>query len=252
MARKSKEESLEELRRDVARNLRGVLEPVPPEATIGELRHIVLEKKRFIRFHLEKTQGGFNGTKDDRQILTLAVNDFEKWRDLFKALENSLAETIKAADAGHDYSQYQLGARYLEGEGVPQNDKEAVKWLMKAAEQGHPESIYRLREMSLKGRGMPEDKTLAEKLLNDLFLQAKTDNAHAQLRVALMYHNGDSLDVDMEKAVYWYDKAAAQDVAMAQFNRSMIILESELRDDCNRGDVLKRSGSLMGAAVNRA
>ena len=38
---------------------------------------------------------------------------------------------------GDASAQYDLGLRYATGEGVPQDDSEAVTWYRLAAEQGH-------------------------------------------------------------------------------------------------------------------
>jgi len=54
--------------------------------------------------------------------------------------EASQQETVsklrKAAEQGDAEAQYNLGVRYANGEGVPEDYKEAVKWFRKAAEQG--------------------------------------------------------------------------------------------------------------------
>jgi len=41
-----------------------------------------------------------------------------------------------AAEQGYVFAQYYLGYMYAEGQGVPQNDQEAMKWFRLAAEQG--------------------------------------------------------------------------------------------------------------------
>ena len=41
-----------------------------------------------------------------------------------------------AAEQGDATAQYNLGLMYDEGEGVPQDDAEAVRWYRLAAEQG--------------------------------------------------------------------------------------------------------------------
>jgi len=56
------------------------------------------------------------------------------------------AEATKArAEAGDATAQYNLGVMYSKGEGVAQNDQEAVKWYRLAAEQGHSLSQTILR-----------------------------------------------------------------------------------------------------------
>jgi len=50
--------------------------------------------------------------------------------------ENEVVKLRKAAEQGDAKAQYNLGAMYDNGRGVPQNDAEAVAWYRKAAEQG--------------------------------------------------------------------------------------------------------------------
>jgi TPR repeat protein len=42
----------------------------------------------------------------------------------------------KAADQGYAEAQTYLGTMYQDGQGVPKDDVEAVKWYRKAADQG--------------------------------------------------------------------------------------------------------------------
>ena len=62
----------------------------------------------------------------------------------------------KAAEHGHAKAQSNLGITYADGRGLPQSDKEAVKWYQKAAEQGHAGAQYNLGYMYDKGRGVPQ------------------------------------------------------------------------------------------------
>ncbi|MDO1935179.1 tetratricopeptide repeat protein, partial [Escherichia coli] len=78
----------------------------------------------------------------------------------------SLPAIEKSAEGGNAASQYQLGVKYENGEGVEQDAQKALEWYIKAAEQGH---------------------------------------AEAQLNLALMYDMSDYIDRDAEKAVYWYN-----------------------------------------------
>jgi len=47
------------------------------------------------------------------------------------------------AEQGHAEAQYNLGVMYDYGEGVPEDDAEAMKWFRLAAEQGHQHAIWR-------------------------------------------------------------------------------------------------------------
>ena len=45
-------------------------------------------------------------------------------------------DTKKGAEQGDAVAQFNLGVSYANGDGVPENDAEAVRWYRMAAEQG--------------------------------------------------------------------------------------------------------------------
>ena len=67
----------------------------------------------------------------------------------------------KAAEQGNAEGQYNLGVRYLQGEGVAKDATEGVKWLRKAAEQGNTEGQYNLGVCYAKGYGVAKDDVTA-------------------------------------------------------------------------------------------
>jgi len=54
--------------------------------------------------------------------------------------------------------------------------------------------------------------------LNGFYILAKNGDAKAQYNVGLMYANGEGGQKDVRKAMVWYEKAAQQDLASAQYN----------------------------------
>ena len=70
-------------------------------------------------------------------------------------------ETMAAANQGDAYAQFNLGVMYANGEGVPENDAEAVKWYRKAAEQGNASGQSNLGFMYVTGKGVPENNIRA-------------------------------------------------------------------------------------------
>ena len=60
----------------------------------------------------------------------------------------SLVDIRARAEAGDAEAQKNLGVMYAIGEGMPQDDAEAVAWFRKAAEQGHAEAQFILAEPS--------------------------------------------------------------------------------------------------------
>ena len=69
----------------------------------------------------------------------------------------ALDEARRLAEQGIAGAQNNLGVMYANGEGVPQNDAEAVKWYRLSAEQGNAMAQYNLGVMYANGEGVPQD-----------------------------------------------------------------------------------------------
>ncbi len=86
------------------------------------------------------------------------------WRYLFLAIALIPSGTFgqigqswqERAEAGSAFAQTNLGIMYAQGEGVPEDDAEAVKWFRLAAEQGHSAAQYSLGVMYAAGDGVPQ------------------------------------------------------------------------------------------------
>jgi TPR repeat protein len=72
----------------------------------------------------------------------------------------------RAADQGVARAQSNLALMYDNGQGVPQDDQEAVKWYRRAAEQGNAAAQYNLASMYYAGKGVPKDRVLAHMWAN--------------------------------------------------------------------------------------
>ena len=106
-------------------------------------------------------------------------------------------------------AQYSIGVKYDTGEGVPQDDAEAVIWYRRAAEQGHACAQYSLGRMYDIGRGAPEDDAEAVRWFR---LAAEQGHAGAQYSLGLMYDDG----LGVPRSVRWYRLAAEQGEASAR------------------------------------
>ena len=78
----------------------------------------------------------------------------------------ALREWRPLAEQGDARAQFNLGEMYRKGEGVPQNDKTAVKWFTLAAEQGHAGAQFNLGLMYYNGQGVIQDNVYAHMWLN--------------------------------------------------------------------------------------
>ncbi len=78
----------------------------------------------------------------------------------------ALKEWRPLAEQGEARAQTNLGVMYRLGEGVPQDNTEAVRWYRRAAEQGHTKAQFKLCAMYFMGRGVPQDDVQAHMWLN--------------------------------------------------------------------------------------
>ncbi|HHF0473495.1 TPA: tetratricopeptide repeat protein [Haemophilus influenzae] len=69
---------------------------------------------------------------------------------------------LPLAEQGNALAQMMLGVMYAKGQGVKQDDVEAVKWYRKAAEQGYGGAQVMLGFSYLSGKGVQVNKSLAK------------------------------------------------------------------------------------------
>ena len=78
-------------------------------------------------------------------------------------------------------------------EGVPKNDKQAVKWYTKEAEKGDNDAQYNLGNMYENGYGTPQDYKQAVKWYT---IAAKQGHKWSQYNLGISYHNGQGVPQD--------------------------------------------------------
>ena len=108
---------------------------------------------------------------------------------------------------------------YAKGDGVPENDAEAVRWFQLAARQGHAPAQNDLGLMYAHGRGVPENDAEAVRWFR---LAAERGFDRAQHNLGLMYANGDGVPPDDVCAYAWLNLAVAQGNRLASVNRDQL------------------------------
>lgn len=76
-------------------------------------------------------------------------------------------ELLAAANKGNAHAQYVIGCKYSLGQGVEQDQREAVRWWQKAADQNHPGAQYNLGHARMKGNGIPVDSVASYLMFRD-------------------------------------------------------------------------------------
>ena len=80
--------------------------------------------------------------------------------------QTALKEWKPLADQGLAIAQYNLGWMYADGEGVVEDDAEAVRWYRLAADQGDAGAQVFLGWMYDNGEGVPQDNVTAHMWFN--------------------------------------------------------------------------------------
>lgn len=78
----------------------------------------------------------------------------------------ALREWQPLAEQGNAFAQFNLGAMYAKGQGVPQDDKAAAQWYRRAAEQGNARAQNNLGMMYIIGQGVLQDYAYAHMWAN--------------------------------------------------------------------------------------
>ena len=105
-----------------------------------------------------------------------------------------------------------------QGVGAESTDEEMAA-LMTKAEQGDAIAQHDLGFMYFEGKGIRQD---LEKAVYWFTKAAEQDNDSAQHNLGFMYSEGKGVQQNFEKAVYWYTKAAEQGAWFAQYNLGVI------------------------------
>lgn len=135
------------------------------------------------------------------------------WRDGMGVLPDDEQAELwfrRAAEAGHDFSQYALG-KLLQSQ---KRMEEAVSWYEKAAAQGNSYAAYRLGKLYLAGKDVPKDVAKAVEYLTNA---AQEGNQYAQYTLGKLYLIGEDMARDREQAYRWFWESASQGNEYAQF-----------------------------------
>jgi uncharacterized protein len=123
------------------------------------------------------------------------------------------------AEQGDVYAQFGLGLMYEKGYGVPQDYRQAVKWIKLAAEQGDSDAQYNLGDKYTKGQGIPQDYNESVKWFR---LAAEQGDKGAQFKLGVMYANGDGVLQDYVMAHMYWNIAAVNGHKNSIKNRGIV------------------------------
>lgn len=138
--------------------------------------------------------------------------------DLPAATVGPLSLRLAAAN-GDPSAEFEVGARFAEGKGTPQNYKEAAKWYSRSADRGFAQSQYRLGTFYERGLGLKADRNLAAAWYRRA---ADQGNIKAMHNLAVLSANQVSQSPDYTMAAQWFEQAAKHGLADSQFNLAIL------------------------------
>ena len=139
--------------------------------------------------------------------------------------EDDAIESLRYRAAQGDTSaQMELADRYDLGDGVPQDEIEAAKWIRRAAEKGDVSAQMKLGALYDLGHGVLRDLEKAGKWVRRAAEQGSPDG---QLALAIMYAEGRGVRRDRKEAVQWYRYAAEQGEASAQHALGLLYMSGK-------------------------
>jgi len=158
-----------------------------------------------------------------------------------KEKSRSIEGIKKSGEDGDVVAQFRLAGMFFEGNGVPQDDKEAVKWYEKAAAHGHVEAQFILGTLYEKGDGVKGDNMLAYKwfskaadqghnramimLESDKWKNIRTDDLLKDSKDMVQSHD-DHVPPTGEDVQRYIEKAKDGDID-AQYNLGVIYYHGE-------------------------
>jgi localization factor PodJL len=138
--------------------------------------------------------------------------------DLPAATVGPLSLRLAAAN-GDPSAEFEVGVRLAEGQGTPQNFKEAAKWYGRSADQGFAPAQYRLGALYERGLGLKVDRALASAWYRRA---ADQGNVKAMHNLAVLSANQTDQAPDYTTAAQWFEQAASRGLADSEFNLAIL------------------------------
>ncbi len=129
-----------------------------------------------------------------------------------RAQVKSVADLQRLADQGNADAQWQMAVRYHDGEGVVQNDTQAMLWFQLAAEQGNVAAQSALGSYYWAGRGVPEDLSKAY-MWSEIALAGGDQNSKARLEGLASRMTRSQISAARQKAEEWIQNHRATKTA---------------------------------------
>jgi TPR repeat protein len=118
----------------------------------------------------------------------------------------------KLAETGDVRAQWIIGTRYHNGEGVPQDDAQAMRWFERAADQGYVDAQATAGAYYWAGRGVPKDLTRSY-FWSTVALRQGDSSMESRLRGLVLQMTSAQVAAAQQQADDWLDHHPATSAA---------------------------------------
>lgn len=143
----------------------------------------------------------------------------------------------RSAKQKNKFAQYSLANLYYYGNGVEKDLSLAFLWYQRSSAQGHPYASYAVAQMYSKGEYVSQGGETAQRyykaaLSGFLELESK-DQADDNLyyKIGIMYKNGLGTDIDVSKAIEYFQRSAENMWSSYQLGRLYLFGAEGLEKD---------------------
>ncbi len=139
---------------------------------------------------------------------------------LLSLQEVPIEDLTRLSAEGNPWAHFRLGLRFLNGQGVAQDEPRGAQLIEQAAQQDLPAAQYRLGALYETGAGLEQD-----------FIQARlwygkaafAGNRKAMYNLGVLYAAGDGVAQDYARALEWFSKASKLGLTDSQFNLATLL-----------------------------
>lgn len=131
---------------------------------------------------------------------------------------------IKLSKLGQVSALYDIATVLLDGEIIKKDINGAIRFLIQAAKRDYIPAINLLGILHLHNIEVKSP----QKAFEYFDKAAKLGSIESCFYLGLMYYTCDIIGKDINKAIFWYEKAAMRDDAPAQFNLGLCLIEQNM------------------------
>jgi TPR repeat protein len=146
-----------------------------------------------------------------------------------------------AADAGDSDAQVNLGYLYARGQGVAENQQEAMRLYLLSAKQGNAEGMNAVGFKYRYGTGVKIDLPRA---VHWFCRAAVSGDPRGLNNLAIMYYQGQGVERDVEEARNLWRQSADRSNPNAMFNLGQSLLHEDPQDRQTAADLLMQAARL--------